>query len=379
MKIAFTGGGTGGHFYPLIAVAEKIKSELTREKILDCELYFIADKEYDKGALFENNMKFVPITAGKMRIYFSVQNILDMFKTFFGTIGAIITLFRIFPDVVFSKGGYVSFPTLVAARILGIPVVIHESDTHPGRVNAWAGKFAKRIAVSYPEAAEFFQKEKTAWTGQPIREEIMTVEREGAFDFLKLDPTIPTLLILGGSQGAEIINNALLDVLPDLVQKYQIIHQVGTANIATYTEETNMVLAESEHKERYVPLAFLNVVTLRAAAGAASLVITRAGSTIFEVAQWGIPSIVIPITTSNGDHQRKNAFAYGRAGGCVVVEESNLTPHVLLAEIDLVLEDKAKYARLATGAKSFAKSDAALVIARELLTIAASHNKKSSS
>ncbi|HPN89357.1 MAG TPA: glycosyltransferase, partial [Candidatus Paceibacterota bacterium] len=156
MKILFTGGGTGGHFYPVIAVAEEVKRICTEQKIVAPELYFMSDKPYNERALSDNGLKFVPVQAGKIRRYFSLMNFFDVFKTIFGSIRAIFTLFSIYPDVVFGKGGYASFPGLLAARLLRIPVVIHESDSHPGRVTLWAGKFAKRIAVSYPEAAKYF-------------------------------------------------------------------------------------------------------------------------------------------------------------------------------------------------------------------------------
>ncbi len=376
MKIAFTGGGTGGHVYPLIAVAEKVNTEIERQKILGVELYFFSDKEYDKGALFENNMTFVPITAGKLRLYFSFQNIVDIIKTPFAILDAILKLYKVYPDVIFSKGGYVSFPVLVAARLLGIPVMIHESDTYPGRVNTWAGKFAARIGVSYNEASVFFPKEKIAWTGQPVRQEIMNPEKTGQYEFFKLDSRLPILLILGGSQGADKINTVLLDALPDLLAKYQVIHQVGTKLVDIYKEEVNVVLgSDNPYKDRYVPLGFLNAVTLKNAAGAASLIISRAGSSLFEIANWGVPSIIIPITTSNGDHQRKNAFAYARAGGCIVIEETNLTPHVLVSQVEDILNNSVIYEGLKTGAKTFSHPDAAEIIAKELLSIALSHEK----
>ncbi len=134
MKILFTGGGTGGHFYPIIAIAEEIKRICIEQKIVAPELYFMSDKPYNKRVLSDNNIKFVPTTAGKIRRYFSLMNFLDFFKIIFGSIKAIFTVFSIYPDVIFGKGGYASFPGLLAARVLRIPVVIHESDSHPGRV-----------------------------------------------------------------------------------------------------------------------------------------------------------------------------------------------------------------------------------------------------
>src|SRR5258708_16068996 len=172
MKILFGGGGTGGHVYPIIAVAEELNAIIETEKILEARLYYLSTAPYDRKALYDNGITFVKINAGKLRRYFSFANIFDVVKTGIGIVNALVTMFFICPDVVFSKGGYASFPVLVAARLFGIPVIIHESDSVPGRTNLWAAKFAKRIAVSYEEASEFFPKEKTAYTGQPVRKGI---------------------------------------------------------------------------------------------------------------------------------------------------------------------------------------------------------------
>ena len=201
MKILLTGGGTGGHFYPIIAVAKAIRTISKEERLLDPTLYYMAPTQYDKRALFENGIIFEQSYAGKLRRYFSLKNFTDLFKTGIGVISALISVWRIYPDVVFGKGGYVSFPVLFAAKILGIPVIIHESDSHPGRVNLWAGKFAKRIAVSYKTAASYFPAERVAFTGNPVRKDIVEAIHEGAKEYLKLEDPVPTILILGGSQG----------------------------------------------------------------------------------------------------------------------------------------------------------------------------------
>ena len=375
MKIAFTGGGTGGHFYPIVAVAESVRELADNEKIIGLKLYYLSDDPYDKEALFANGVEFLHISAGKRRLYSSIQNFFDIFKTAYGCINAMFTLFGLYPDVVFSKGGYSAFPVLVAARILQIPVVIHESDCYPGRVNVWAGKFAKKVAVSYDEAAAFFPKDKVAEVGQPIRKEILDRKTEGAFEYLKLDHNIPTILVLGGSQGAEIINDAILDVITTLVKDYQIIHQTGVKNIDGVKARAEFFLHDNENKDRYVPMAFLTPLALKMASGAASLVISRAGSTIFEIASWGIPSIIIPINESNGDHQKKNAFNYARHGAATVIEEGNLSSGILVAEIKRFFGDKERQAKMAQAAKNFSQPDAAQKIARALLDIALSHER----
>ena len=295
MKIVFTGGGTGGHFYPIIAVTQKVNQIIDHEHIIGAKLYYISDSPYDKEMLVENNLIYEEISAGKMRTYFSFKNFSDMFKIFFGTINAIYKLFSIYPDVVFGKGGYGSFPTIFAARILRIPVLIHESDSAPGRVNTWAGRFARKIAVSFPEAADFFPKERTAWTGQPIRAELENPSPHNeALQYFKLESNLPVIVIMGGSQGAELINNTILDALPRLVKNFQIIHQTGVKNFKLVSGQADVVLADNKQKFRYMPMAFLNPLQVKMAAGAATVIVSRAGSTLFEIATWGVPSIHIP-------------------------------------------------------------------------------------
>ena len=373
MKIVFTGGGTGGHFYPIIAVAESVQKIVDQEKILNLEMYYYSDAPYDKQALFENNIAFDYIPAGKRRLYSSAQNFFDLFKTGAGFLSAVWSLFFLYPDVVFSKGGYASFPVVLAARILGIPVVIHDSDSVPGRVNIWAGKFAKKVAISYDEAAAFFPKDKVALTGQPIREEVLNRKTEGAFEYLKLDPTIPTILVLGGSLGAEAINNLIIDALPELLKKYQVIHQTGVNNFNDVKIRTDFILENNELSRRYRPFAFLNPLAMKMSAGAAALVITRAGSALFEIAAWGVPAIVIPIESSNGDHQKKNAYNYARHGAGKVIEEGNLSPAILESEINRIFDEDIKRRNMIASAKAFASLDAADKIGRLLVEMALSH------
>lgn len=375
MKIVLTGGGTGGHFYPIIAIAEEINQIAKEEKLLEAKLYYISTDPYDRRMLFDNNIIFVQGRAGKMRRYFSIANFFDYFKTAFGIFFAIIDLFNIFPDVVFGKGGYASFPTLLAARILRIPVIIHESDSAPGRVNAWAGKFAQKIAVSYPEAANFFPAEKVAYTGNPIRREIMRPETKGNLEFFKFETGIPTIFIIGGSLGARAINDVILEALPDLVAKYQIIHQTGEANFDEVSKTSALVLADSPYKDRYRPLAYMNNLAINMASGLANLVISRAGSTIFEIAAWGLPSIIIPIPESISHDQHKNAFSYARTGSAIVIEEVNLSSHVLVSEIDRLFSKPELMDSMKKSALAFARLDAANKIAKEIINIALKHEK----
>ncbi len=375
MKILLTGGGTGGHFYPLIAIAEKLNELASKEKIISLKLYYMSDSPYDKRMLFENRITYVQIPSGKMRTYKSIKNFFDIFTTVTGAFFGLISMFFIYPDVVISKGGYAAFPAVFAAKLLRIPVIIHESDSSPGRLNLWTAKFAKRIAISWPEAANYLPKDKTALTGQPIRKSILHGNPEGARDFFKITGDLPVIYVVGGSSGAEKINNVIVEILPELLSKYQVIHQTGQNNLEDVVSRSKLILENNPNVSRYVPMPYLNNLETRMAAGIASLVISRAGSSLFEIASWGTPSIVIPITNSNGDHQRKNAYSYARTGACEVIEESNLKPHVLIAEIDKLLNDKDKLERMKNSALAFASPDAAEKIAQAALDIALSHEQ----
>lgn len=375
MKILLTGGSSGGHFYPLIAVAESLYDRANEKKILKPEIWYMDATKYNPRALFDNDIQYVQVPAGKIRRYFSILNFFDLFRTLYGVFVALINMWKIYPDVVFGKGGYTSFPALLAARFFGIPVVIHESDSHPGRVNSWAGKFAKRIAVSYPEAVNFFDKTKVAYTGNPIRREIRIPISEKAHEQLGLDKSILTILILGGSQGAQAINEVILDSLPDLLENYQIIHQTGRANFAEVTRTAGVVLGNNKNANRYKPLDYLNDLTMREAAGACDLVISRAGSTIFEIAAWKKPSIIIPISEKISHDQTKNAFAYARAGACKVIEEKNLSSHVFVSEINTLMKNKIELQTMSANAAKFSRLDSGDKIADVLLEIAIEHEK----
>ena len=374
MKILLTGGGTGGHFYPLIAIAEKLTEIADKKKIIDLKMYYMSDKPYDKRMLFENGITFIQIPAGKMRLYFSIRNFFDLFSTATGMFFGLLSMFFIYPDVVISKGGYAAFPAVFAAKLLRIPVIVHESDSYPGRLNVWTAKFAQKIAISWPEAIEYLPKEKTALTGQPIRKNILHGDSEGAYEFFKFNSTLPTIYITGGSSGAEKINDIIIDVLPTLLTKYQVIHQTGMNNIDDVQGRSKLVMENSDLLSRYIAVPYLNNLSTRMAAGIASLVISRAGSAIFEIASWGTPSIIIPITNSNGDHQRKNAYNYARTGACEVIDEANLTPHVLISEIDKLLTNPEKIEKMKVSALAFANPNAAYKIAEEAITIAESHD-----
>ncbi|MFP4539414.1 MAG: UDP-N-acetylglucosamine--N-acetylmuramyl-(pentapeptide) pyrophosphoryl-undecaprenol N-acetylglucosamine transferase [Candidatus Paceibacterota bacterium] len=375
MKIFLTGSGTGGHFYPNIAIAEQLRKIQKEEGILEMDLYFVSRESYDKTELERLGITHKFINSGKLRTYASIHTFFDIFRTISGIFKAFFLMFYIFPDVVFSKGGYTSFPVILAARVLRIPVFIHESDSVPGRVNKWAGKFAQKVFVSFPEATSHFPEEKSVLSGRPMLEKISNIEdTRGAREFLHIhEDDVPVLFILGGSQGAESINSTIINNLLNFAKEYYIIHQTGKAHIDVAKMAGMNLLKNTGFEHRYKPYDFLNTKGMRRAATLADVVVSRAGSTLFEIAAWGKASILIPYEYAHGQHQHHNAFAYARAGACHVIEEGNLSAQVLLMEIESILTDPDKKKTMEKAAKDFHKPEAAKMIAKELTEIGLSH------
>jgi UDP-N-acetylglucosamine--N-acetylmuramyl-(pentapeptide) pyrophosphoryl-undecaprenol N-acetylglucosamine transferase len=373
MKIVFTGGGTGGHFYPIIAVAEELTEQIEQAGYLDIELFYISSEPYDQELLDKHNIKYIELPTGKNRVYFSFKNVTDFFKIAGAIIRSFFILFHIFPDVIFTKGGYPSFPVMVVARFLRIPVIVHESDTVPGRANLYAAKFAEKIAVSYPEAAAKFPQGKTAHTGNPVRREILNPIVEGSHQALDLQEGVPTIFVVGGSQGAQMLNEIMLRTAPKLLDTYQVIHMVGPKNFDDFQAPLSVAIGQHPNKKRYKSMSYMDAERIRQAAGIADIVVSRAGSALFEIAAWGTPSIIVPITKSNGDHQKRNAYAYAREGACTVIEEINLSPSIFIAEIDRIHNDPQTQERMRKAAQSFGSAEASGRIAEQIMNVIKRH------
>jgi len=197
---------------------------------------------------------------------------------------------------------------------------------------------------------------------------------EAAYKYLNLSPEIPTIFVFTGSLGAQAINRVVLNALPALVEKYQIIHQTGKNNIDDVKAVASVILENNPHKDRYLPFAFLNSRAIRMAAGVSSLVIMRAGTgTISEVAAWGLPAIVIPIPEEISHDQTANAFTYAHTGAAVAIKQKNLTEHILLAEIERIISSQEIQDEMRRSAEGFARPDAARKLARVIWDIVLEH------
>lgn len=372
MKIALVGGGSGGHFYPLMATAEAII-----DSGIESELYYIGPNAFNPAELKTYNIKHIYCPAGKVRRYFSLKNFLDIFKTIGGFLVAFYKLYVLYPDVIFSKGSYTSVPILIMARFYRIPVVIHESDSRPGRANMIAKKFAKFIGIAYPEVAAFFPANKTALIGIPIRKAITTINPD-PFTALGIPNDLPLIYVTGGSLGADRINNLILNSLPNLLPNFRIFHQTGTELENTVVQTAQSLVTDTNLLQHYFVRGSVTANVVSNLLDAASIVITRAGSTtLFEIATHGKPAIVIPIPEEVSHDQRSNAYAYAGAGAGSVLEEGNLTANLLTAEIRSIMNDTIRYETMVQSALAFSKPDAAKKVADALISIALEHESKS--
>ncbi len=370
-RILLVGGGTGGHFYPLVAVAQHIRAHSEISNAV--ELYYAGPDQYDAEILKQYKIKFVRVPAGKRRRYFSLKNFTDPFLTLYGVFVAIGKLYGIYPDVVLSKGGFTSVPIVLAAWFLRIPIVVHESDSKAGRANKLGGEFARYVAISFDEAVDAFPRKKTALTGIPLRLEFLN-EFDRPAERLGIAADKPIIFVTGGSQGAERINTLVLQSLSALLTRYTIVHQTGAA-AAEQVKQTAISLGiEESLLSRYYVMGSLSAHEMNLAMSAAALVISRAGAgSIFEIAHKRKPSILIPIPEEISHDQRTNAYSYARAGAAQVLEEGNLTEGLLTTEISNILNNHDRYTEMANAAAAFIKGDAAEKVVAILIEIANEH------
>lgn len=365
------GGGSGGHFYPLVAVAETLRTLSTKKPL---ELYYIGPTPYEANELKRLDIKYLHCPAGKRRRYFSLLNYLDLFKILAGFFIATIKLYIVYPDVIFSKGSFTSVPVLWAARLLRIPVVIHESDAIAGRANLVSKNFARAIAIAYPEAAAYFPKEKTALVGIPIRDALRTPPAD-PFATLGIPNDLPLILVTGGSLGAEYINNITLRALPELLTNFRVFHLCGAQLYDSTILTAKSLLKDEALVSRYYVHPHVNATVMAALYQASTLIVSRSGSSaIHEIAYYGKPSVLIPIPETISRDQRTNAYAYARSGAASVLEQENTTEHLLAAEIQTIIGDHTRYEHMAKAAGDFALRDASSRVSELLVGIANEHD-----
>jgi len=362
MKILFTGGGTGGHIFPIIAIKESFQDVQ--------DFFYLGPDSFARENMQNIKAKF--ISAGKFKRYFDPFLSIELTKTIVGIIQSFWHLFIWMPDVIFSKGGYGSFPVVFVGWIYRIPIILHDSDSIPGLANRITAKFAKKIILSFPNSAKYFKKKqqkKIIIIGNPVRKELLQGDKERARKVFNistpstsLGTSKPVVLILGGSQGAEKINEAVINTLPRLLEIAEIIHICGKLNIKFI--EKNIQKSPTYHL-----YPFLNAEQLKDVFALADLIVNRAGAgSIFEIAALGKSSILIPIPDSAQNHQRQNAYEFSDNNQrAIVIEQENLTPNIFLEEISKLITNPAKLSALSQKAKSFYNPNTPELIRDEIL------------
>lgn len=368
-RIVLTGGLSGGHTFPLIAVSRALRELSKGESDIEF-LYIGSHGPFEEVAMQQEGIRMKFIWTAKWRRYFSLLNILDFFKFPIACLQALWQLFLFMPDAVFAKGGAVSVPIVFAAWVFRIPVMLHDSDAVAGRANRWMARFATRIAIAYEYARQFFPAKKVVVTGNPVREEILDGNIDRARTTHALRSDLPVVLVMGGSLGARILNEALLRILPVLLAKHiQIIHITGEKNLKDVVSLAGQLGVKAGY-DGYYALPFLQGKDLADCLLVADLVLSRAGAgSIAEIAALKKPSILVPLATAANDEQRMNAYEVAEHGGAVVIEEQNLGEHLLLEKILEILTQKEIRESMSERITKFYHPDAARVIARGIITM----------
>lgn len=327
-KIVLTGGGTAGHVTPNIALIPELQKQ-------GYEVHYIGSYDGIEKKLIEKlNIPYYGISSGKLRRYIDLKNLSDPFKVIKGLAQARRLLGKIKPDVVFSKGGFVSVPVVLAAKSKKIPCIIHESDMTPGLANKICIPCAQRVCTNFPETLKHLPAEKAVLTGSPIRAELFNGNKEKGLKFCGFDDSKPVILIIGGSLGAVAVNNAVRAILPQLLEKFQIIHLCGKGKLDESLKDV----------KGYVQFEYIHD-ELSDLMAASDIFISRAGANaICEILALRKPNILIPLSAqaSRGD-QILNAASFEKQGYSIVIQEEDITDEKLLAAVNDAYTNKDKY------------------------------------
>jgi len=345
--VAFTGGGTAGHVFPGIAIAEQ----------LDLRVLWIGSADGVEGKLVRDaGIAFHGIPAGKLRRYFSLRNVTDIARVFAGVIASLRVLRREKPALLFSKGGFVSVPPVVAARLCRIPAFTHESDFDPGLATRINLRFCEKVFVSFADTVQFLPpryRQKAVVTGNPVRSALLQGDRGKGRALAGCDSDLPLVLIMGGSLGSSFINSLVAAASPRLVEACFLVHQTGEKDFLPST------------RRGYFTTPFLSD-GLPDIMAAADLVVSRSGAnTLAELAALGKPMVLVPLPASGsrGD-QLRNAEVFSAAGAAVVLREEKTTPETFLSEVLSLLTNPQRLSQMAEKARTMSRGAPARDIAR---------------
>lgn len=327
-RIILTGGGTAGHVTPNIALLPRLRE-------LNYDIHYIGSYQGIEKELIEQfGIPYHGISSGKLRRYFSLKNFTDPFRIIKGLAEADKLIKTLQPDVIFSKGGFVSVPVVMAGKRRHVPTIIHESDMTPGLANKLSIPSATKVCCNFPETLEHLPKDKAVLTGSPIRQELLSGNKIAALNFCGLTSEKPVILIIGGSLGSVAVNNAVRAILPELLKDFQVIHLCGKGKIDESLQNVNGYV-----QFEYVQSELKDIFALT------DLIISRAGANaICEIAALRKPNLLIPLSASasRGD-QILNARSFKRQGFSVVIEEEELTNEKLLSSIQKLYANRDSY------------------------------------
>lgn len=356
VAVVIAGGGTGGHTSPGLAVAAVLRS-----RSISCA-WIGSRAGIEARRVPETGIPYFAIPTGKLRRYWSWKNLTDVAVNVpAGVMRSSALLARLRPSVVFGTGGFVALPVVVAAALIRVPIIVHEQTAVPGLANRLTACLASRVALTYPDSASYFRRARTVVTGNPLRPELRAGSRADAIAHYRLDPALPLIYVTGGAQGAHRLNRIVGEVLEPLLGQAQIIHQCGdnpTTGDRAWLEARRSALpptlAARYHVAPYIAAELADIYA------AAALLISRSGAgTLNECCHLGVPAVYVPLPATRGDEQTANARLVERAGGCVVLPQSALTPERLLAEVTTLLADPRRLKEMGERARGLAIPDAA--------------------
>jgi UDP-N-acetylglucosamine--N-acetylmuramyl-(pentapeptide) pyrophosphoryl-undecaprenol N-acetylglucosamine transferase len=356
VDVVIAGGGTGGHTSPGLAVAA-----LLRERSRTCA-WIGSRSGIEAQRVPQSGIPYIAISTGKLRRYWAWQNVADLLVNVpAGTLSVLRILRTLRPRVVFGTGGFVALPVVLGAALLRLPVVLHEQTAVPGLANRIGARFARRIAVTFPDRAGRLPAARVVVTGNPLRPELRSGSRSTAIARFQLEPVVPLVYVTGGAQGAHRINRVVGDALASLAEQAQLIHQCGE-NPATgdrqWLEDRRAALPPALAR-RYTVVPYIGA-ELAGIYAAAALVVARAGAgTVNECCQLGVPALYVPLPGTRGDEQTENARIVERVGGAVVLPQSMLTTERLVREVRALLADPAGLKQMGEHARTLAVPDAA--------------------
>jgi UDP-N-acetylglucosamine--N-acetylmuramyl-(pentapeptide) pyrophosphoryl-undecaprenol N-acetylglucosamine transferase len=368
IRIALTGGGTGGHVYPLVATMEAMQAYV--QQGYNIEFHYFGARDAWSEEVLGRGAQFHRIAAGKWRRYFSLLNLFDIPKIIWAFWQALWKMFFVMPDALFSKGGPGAWPVVVAAWFYRIPVVIHESDAVPGLTSLLSAPFSRRIALGFESAGHYFNPKKIVTTGNPVRQSLLEkrLEQTAAKTELGFLPNRPLLVVIGGSQGAQALNEFILLNLKSILPIAQVYHQTGKANFMDVEKLSQAALLEvpagAEAGSRYKAVPYLDDRTAGLGFSAADLILARAGAgSIAEFAAFGRPMVLVPLQ----GHQEENAAAVQASGGARIIEQTNLTERIFASTLRGIVENADVKSKMSEAVQKLYRPDAAKNLAELIL------------